>query len=327
MEIWEEHPVVYHYTTQAGLNGIIDTHSLHATHYMFTNDATETLRLKPKLEQMILKVTTQLYQEAASDRKKKEAMDAAGGPEFLAKHDASKTADTIYQITFGINSDPKFFQPFVTSFCGHKKSYDQENGLLSQWRGYGKESGYALEFDTKKLAELLKTECGDRYLYDLWAMGDVIYDSADEAVFNREFKDLSDAVDLDVPRLLRGEKGPYTALNHQFIGSVSRYKHRGFEEEQEVRFVVSPTDDWGIELLKASGKFDKQKHKSKKTIKFKETLSPYVVLFEDPDVQLPIARIIVGPHRDKEVRHQRLQKQLELRRLKIEVTCSETPFV
>lgn len=328
MDVWEEHDVVFHYTTQAGLKGIVETQSLHATHYMFTNDSTEMVRLKPKLAQIILPIARKLYEERArQDPKIRAKMDAEGGPEALAQHDALSFADVVYRVTLGIDSSPKFFQPFAVSFCGHTEDYERKNGLLSQWRGYGKESGYAIVFDTKKLADLLKNECGERYLYDLWAMGDVIYDNTDEETFNKEFKGLIEAAKVDVPKLLKGKDGPFTDLNREFIASIPRYKHRGFSEEREVRMVVSPTDDAGVQMMKASGNFEKHKNKARKVIKFKETLAPYIVLFEDRDVRLPIVRIIVGPHRDIEVRRDKLRKFLELNGLEIDVSCSETPLV
>ena len=42
MEIMVGASVADHYTSQAGLNGIIDTRALHATHYMSTNAAAES---------------------------------------------------------------------------------------------------------------------------------------------------------------------------------------------------------------------------------------------------------------------------------------------
>ncbi|MBN9277278.1 MAG: hypothetical protein J0I57_06545, partial [Hyphomicrobium sp.] len=68
--------------------------------------------------------------------------------------------------------------------------------------------------------------------------------------------------------------------------------------------------------------------KTPKEISFKETLTPYIAILQDiDDRRLPIRKIIVGPHADKERRRERLTKYLELKGLAIEVRCSETPFV
>jgi len=230
--------------------------------------------------------------------------------------------DTLYRVTLGLDGGTRFFQPFIVSFCGHKEPYERQHGLLSQWRAYGKDSGYAIVFDTKALAEMLKDEKA-RCRLDTRAMGNVIYDTGEE-VFKKEFKDLISALNHDVPRLLKNEDGPYIALNNAFMSNIPRYKHRGFMEEQEVRIVVSPTHDELFEKAKAAGEIDARE---KKEIKFRDSLAPYIVLFDKPEPKLPIKHVIVGPHVDKERRLQKLRSYLEIRNLQIEVSCSETPLV
>jgi hypothetical protein len=46
----------------------------------------------------------------------------------------------------------------LTSFCGVANSVISESGLLSQWRGYGIDGGYAIVFDTKALKALVAQE-------------------------------------------------------------------------------------------------------------------------------------------------------------------------
>ena len=53
-------------------------------------------------------------------------------------------------------------------------------------------------------------------------------------------------------------------------------------------------------------------------------LTPYIELFSSPDIELPIERIIVGPHKEKEARAAALR--VMLRNTKIEITCSDIPF-
>jgi hypothetical protein len=49
-------------------------------------------------------------------------------------------------------------EPYLTSFCGVANSVISESGLLSQWRGYGIDGGYAIVFDTKALKALVAQE-------------------------------------------------------------------------------------------------------------------------------------------------------------------------
>ncbi|MEZ0219113.1 MAG: DUF2971 domain-containing protein [Tardiphaga sp.] len=323
MSVWNEHDVIYHYTTLSGLKGILETQTLHATNFAFLNDSKEIQQIRPRLVKTTLPVMTRLYEDAAAANKQaREGMEAQGGIASLAVHDASVVVDVLYRVTLGLDGGTKFFQPFIVSFCGHKEPYERQNGLLSQWRAYGKDSGYAFVFDTKVLADMLKDEKA-RCRLDTWSMGDVIYDTGED-VFKKEFKGLIDALNHDIPRLLKNEDGPYTALNNAFVSNIPRYKHRGFMEEQEVRIVVSPTHDDLFEKAKAAGEIDT---KEKKEIRFRDTRTPYIVLFDKPDSKLPIKRIIVGPHADKESRSEELRSYLDSRNLQIEVSCSETPLV
>jgi hypothetical protein len=51
----------------------------------------------------------------------------------------------------------------------------------------------------------------------------------------------------------------------------------------------------------------------------------YIELFNSINTELPIERIIVGPHKEKEARAAALS--VMLRNTKIEITCSDIPFV
>jgi hypothetical protein len=45
---------LFHYTTWNGLMGILDSHSLWATHYKFLNDSSEIILFKDKLLELLL---------------------------------------------------------------------------------------------------------------------------------------------------------------------------------------------------------------------------------------------------------------------------------
>jgi len=243
----------------------------------------------------------------------------------MREHDAatSRPNSALYKVTFG--SD-KFFEPYIVSFCGHKETYERENGLLTQWRGYSHGAGYAIVFDTKKLSDLLKAEA-DFHFYGPGHMCDVIYEGDDEG-FKREFAELIKTMDEVFPRIFNQKGPPYDALYPHFISSVSRYKHQGFREEQEVRILLSPVTQTAIERQKMTSpqKLEKSKQKVMKRIHFKEALVPYIKIFDQRRAKLPIEKIIVGPHADKEARRDRLIRYMELRRMDIDVSCSQTPL-
>jgi hypothetical protein len=258
VDIWEEHAEVFHYTTVAGLNGILSKQTLHATHFAFLNDTNEITQIKPRIVAAALPIITTVYEAAAAENEtRRRRMEEAGGIPYLAKHDASTTVDGLYDVTLGLKGGIRFFSPFIVSFCTHKEDYEKKHGLLSMWRGYGKDSGYAIVFDTKALWGLVREEV-KHYRHDMSMMGDAIYDTGNE-IFQNEFKDLIDALGKDVPRIFL-EDGPadYKGLNSAFMRSIPRYKHRGFSEEREVRIVISPTHDKLFERAKKAGEKDQR---------------------------------------------------------------------
>jgi hypothetical protein len=53
----EDHPQLIHYTGAAGLSGILESQTLHATHYSYLNDATEVRHfLSDRLPGMIERI-------------------------------------------------------------------------------------------------------------------------------------------------------------------------------------------------------------------------------------------------------------------------------
>lgn len=308
---------IYHYTTQAGLYGILDTQTLHATHYRYLNDASEMEQLKGRLSKQIIGSFRHRFDAAVKGKSLRltptelELTLAMRARDFIKK---------LYDTTFGIGIDLKVFQPFIASFCGHEGQYEKANGLLSQWRGYGRDSGYAIILRTQDLWRMVAEHEGKRYAYTPYLLKNVVYES-EKDVFENEFKELAGALDRAIRE---GLGGPATeALFPQFTDAIARYKHGAFAEEREVRMLLSPPEV--SKLLKpeehaARGLYDKQIH-------FRDNLVPYIILFEGMNVTLPVERIIVGPHREKELRTEKLKRYLEMKGLKIEVHCSETPLV
>lgn len=329
MEIWEDYDRVYHYTTLAGLKGILDTQSLHATHYKYVNDSTEMARMLPKLVELLHPVAREIilalskqHPEVAAKVKK------LGGLEAASRSETEKFVRMLSRVTFGSPMQNRsYYQPYMVSFCGHKSPYERANGLLSQWRAYGKDTGYALVFKTKELVDLLKAECA-RYVYSPGHMSDVVYEG-DEEGFKKEFQNLVDVSRNLIRSILLGIDANFEPLYIPFITGVSRYKHEGFREEQEVRILVSPLSRLDAEEVKRKDpkSWEPHAHKTLKEVHFRDNLSPYIALFGGEKESLPIERIIVGPHANKELRAERLKKYLAIKDISIEVSCSQTPFM
>jgi hypothetical protein len=185
-----------------------------------------------------------------------------------------------------------------------------------------------LVFDTRGIEAILEEEA-KRFQYSHMHLSELIY-SDDEGRLSAELSEdlsviASDVMSLFDPTKVTLEDKDLKGYG-EFVNCVSRYKHCGFKEENEVRAVVLPTiiDHEYLALAKTSN----STLKPGKARKFRDKnglFLPYVELFDSPDFELPIERIIVGPHRDKEARAATLR--VILRKTKIEITCSDIPYV
>ncbi len=314
---------LYHYTTWEGLKGILQTQSLWATNYKFLNDYSELVLFKNKLVSLILPDVLEGYKQLIAHKpSSREKIQKQGDLERIVRHDAEVFVDSQYSALGN--------EIYILSFCGEpEKQSIADNGLLSQWRGYGTGGGAALVFDTEKLKKILAKEAIS-YEYSAVLLADLIY-SDNEQKFKEELSDkikiLAEMTrqffnhkNIQKEKKIDSSKG-YSA----FVSCISRYKHFGFSEEKEVRVVALPTliDEEFIKLAKADGTTLKPEKVRKFKIKNEQRV-PYIELFGLDDIKLPIKKIIIGPHKDKEARETELRELLS--KTNIEITCSEIPY-
>ena len=168
-----DHPELFHYTTLAGLRGMVQNQTRWATHYQYLNDPTEIEHLREELKVQLfpsmLEVAKELHKRGYKVRRD---MKKHGGVSAVAKKETANLVDSFYGVTFegeGSVGEP-FAAPYITSFCSHRADspYERENGLLSQWRAYGGRGGYAVGFDTKRFLDLLNKEA-EVHIYLRWS--------------------------------------------------------------------------------------------------------------------------------------------------------------
>jgi Protein of unknown function (DUF2971) len=318
-EVYER---LYHYTTWDGLVGILQTKALWATHYKFLNDYSEIVLFRDKLISLILPHVREAYEELIKESPHiKREINQVGGLGQVVQHDTEVFVDAHY----GATGD----EIYILSFCGqHKNPQINSNGLLSQWRGYGAGGGFALVFNTQKLEEMMEIEA-KKYEYSAMHLCDLVY-SDDENKLKEELSEDLSIIAGEVKQLFNraklSEKEKADTLKGYipFVHCISRYKHYGFSEENEVRMVVLPLNQEILKLASTDGVTLKPE-KERKFRKKNGQLIPYIELFNSIDIGLPIERIIVGPHKEKEARAAALR--VMLRNTKIEITCSAIPFV
>jgi hypothetical protein len=149
--------VLFHYTSTAGLLGIVRSTQMWATDFRYLNDSTElefgltailvALEImaqgKPRAPSSFVDSLSELYR--FDDWPKLGTVQVT---EVASKH-RERIASAAREMLGGVRSATAFG---VTCFCG-------EGDLLSQWRGYGV-SGYAIGFDKQELSQLVV----ERYL-------------------------------------------------------------------------------------------------------------------------------------------------------------------
>ena len=320
----EVYSKLYHYTTWEGLLGILESQTLWATNYKFLNDYSEILLFREKLIPLIQPLVRNAYEELIKQHPQVEQkVKAYGGIDQVVKNNVEKLVDAQYSALGD--------EIYILSFCGqHGDPKVNRNGLLSQWRGYGTGGGAALVFDTKKLEGILKQEA-NKYQYNAGLIADIVYSDDEQKLKEELSEELAKLADV-VKMFLNSYK-----LSHQanpdasegyipFVQCVSRYKHYGFREENEVRIVALPAV-----INKEFLKFAETKAavlKPEKERKFRNKNGhkiPYIELFDSSDIVLPIEQIIVGPHKEKDQRATILREKLK--DTKIKITCSKIPFV
>jgi hypothetical protein len=306
----DAHPELFHYTTLSGLDGIIRSQTIWATHASYLNDANEIRMFETRL----VDILTPLIETSPSD---------VGNAAILAA--------SMYQVLLeptDHDAEP-FAEPYIASFCTASNEKIAQHGLLSQWRGYGAEGGYAIVFDTRGLDDLLKEETR-LWNYNTVFGGDIIY-SHQENEFKTEFATHISSITSAIAMWRKDMKNPKPLEDTYlpFIQCACRYKHWGYQEEKEVRYVAIPMSE---RLLQAHvNRGDVVKDKPRHYFYRGGAPIPCLQLFDGvtklAGPTLPIRRIIVGPHRDKLRRRRAIENLLKHYGLKIPVDISEIPYV
>lgn len=320
-----QHPELHHYTNWRGLSGIWTSGVLYATRYDRLNDRTEVEHLRQFFKHSLrdrLRLVL-IEQKKKGGLKRSLAIRRQGGVLQFSKIVTDAFVDGLYKTTFDVSiPDAAFAIPFVTSFCTHEgdASYEKNNGLLSQWRGYGKDDErYAIVFETKKLVEMLKSTEVNLFT----SFMDVIYND-ETFYFEQRYPDLLNGAAKyyqhrdDLPDELSQN------LFRSFVIAAARFKHRGFREEREVRIVSFVQTRKHVESLYKKYGFTPPQSYSYKKIHSIGGIER-ILLFDLSDVKhLPMKRIIVGPHRDQA---NLVAKVKEFTGGATLVTQSETPFI
>jgi hypothetical protein len=145
---------LFHYTPAKGLIGILSTGQVWSTAYYCANDESELAAGKGVLTPLFRTYTYKLREESDS----RVSTFAHRGVDIMEYADHFENQI----ISMALSS----LSAYITCFCRPTGEEDFRHGLLSQWRGYAADGGYALQLSRRKLLAAIVSVGGDLN-YDL----------------------------------------------------------------------------------------------------------------------------------------------------------------
>lgn len=325
MKVIEAHPELMHYTTGAGLAGIISSGALWATHASALNDSQEiTHFLDSRLVEIVREEAHCVLTKLIKDAKISAKVEADGGFEAVSEKQTKVLSDLLRE------SMLKFHSPHIFSLSAITSENARNNGLLSQWRGYGTDGGYAIVFDSTELEKLLNKEANE-YFYQHMQWGDVYYYDLQDSTqsISQEIIEAESTLRNGIRELHQNPKPNSMEASYDAMITLScLYKHWGFFEEKEVRVIAIPPNEEVLKIAKAANPSLKPRKTS--YLSHSGFLVPYFDLFGSrtpPENKLPIKQVIVGPHIMSEARAKTVEMLLRSHGYTSEVLISKIPYL
>lgn len=183
---------------------------------------------------------------------------------------------------------------YVTCFC-------QNHDSLNMWRGYGGQTqGVRLEFETNWLEQVFHSQNTKlvEVQYTPETPGHQWIDDLADEIYREVFID--DILDV-----------PQEETRAKISKIIPRFKHIGFKEEEEWRFIISKESNDGV-------KFRESGHK----------LVPFIEIeLAKTGEPLPLQQITVGPGPDQELTQRSIKNFLDVKGYgKISVDTTAIPF-
>lgn len=275
---------LFHYTDARGLLGILSAPSLWASDLRFLNDAQEAVYARDLVIDAVRSMPNPVRDPGHWAHQHGDA-----AIETFARYQAM-VVEYLQQAEFGV---------FVACFC-------EAGDLLSQWRGYGQDHGYALEIR----AEALQAAVSKIPSYPgATGLFKVRYGQATaDAVVQQAMAELA-GFNLNHP----GVKAHYSALAINSL--LAQLKHPGFEEEAEWRLVV------GLEILDET----QFAQVGARTL-FRATQMAIVPYIDIPLDRSAIVGIRVGPGGNVEVREAGVRRLVTALGMDVAISRSEVPL-
>jgi len=302
---------LFHYTTASGLIGILNANELWSTAYYCANDESELTAGEGVLSPIFRSNTYQLI-EAKDPRVRTFSQRGVDIRDYAEGFEQQVTAMAWSLMCL-----------YMTCFCKPASKEDFTHGLLSQWRGYGTDGGYALQFSRKKLlAAMAGANDPQGAIYEL---KDVFYDRdnalkpkvlshTDKFVqaYSNYLDELAEPIDFKKTTWRSPLQGLTGGPLECLLDYLVQTKNTHFREERECRLSVLQTlgdGALGVNYFNRAG-----------------IVVPYVKTPRAFDVLSCIDWIVVGPAPRMTTRFKSVNHLVRQRGLQIKVRPSHIPF-
>jgi hypothetical protein len=305
---------LFHYTTATGLIGIFNSSEIWSTAYYCANDEQELSAGSGILSRMFRERAHQLRQlnDLRAEKFARRGVDVMDYADGFERQIMALTLSSLVA--------------YITCFCKPNTKEDFLHGLLSQWRGYGTDGGYALQFSRSRLQQAISTANKEANLnYDLedvyYSIENPLKDRvlAQKPAFLDEFEKYLDelAKPIDFSRtsmrnpIFELLKGPLIPL----LDYLACTKNSHFSEERECRLNL-------IQPAVADPAFRPVKRFNRNGLIVSYTTTPK----ESFDILSAVDWIVVGPGPRMGARYKAVCELVQHSGRKILVRPSHIPF-
>ena len=291
---------LYHYTTQAGLYGIIDSQSLWFTDIFYLNDATE------------FQYTFDLVHDALDLLEK--------ACDLMSYKDADNIA---YMQIIRLLRNLDMFEYLKKDHGVYVFSLSKKGNDLSQWRAYsGDGGGYCIEFDAEilKIARKLNLNqitCTYNRKKHKEKLKDIINATITKCLNSTKYQEaINNFYKKDTTELTEEETEIIFNVGIGFFADIlalaPKFKHERFCDEAEYRFYKYLKKEKGVPLRFRPGK---------------TMLIPYQqIKIAETSAEMPIKRIIVGPTSHPDLSKKAVEDLLMAKSIDCDVKLSEVPY-
>ena len=307
---------LFHYTSADGLIGILQSGEIWSTACYCSNDESELAAGKGILTPEFLRATDTMIQ----DNDPLVETFCRRGVDI--RENARKFEQTIIAHTFHA------LCAYITCFCIPTGAEDFKHGLLSQWRAYGVDGGYALQFSRKKL--LAAIENANKVLKLNYELQDVHYTAENPLrlevlshtdSFVRAYREHLEELSAPLDEILNKQsmRNPIASLVNGPLESLLDYlvqtKSHHFSEERECRLSL-------IEAVSSEAQILQMNHFNRGglIVPYKKTTRASFRLLDC------IEWIIIGPNPRMGTRFKSVTQMVRTAGLAIKVRPSHIPF-